>query len=105
MGDRNSVVELAIIRMKPEAVSSMPEMRQLLQKWLEGVPGFLKYVPYQSFEDSSVFADYLEWDSLESAKGAAKHFANSAAGASLMSGVEATLFFGHFVPTPMKEQV
>ena len=97
---KNEVLELVVYKVKGDQLEKFEsETLFKLRNIIESFAGFVKYDTFSSVEEDGVFADYVLWENLESARFAAekiKSLENEEPYASIFGSMEEIKIFQHF---------
>lgn len=89
------VTEVAVIKIKPEFVSRMPDIVAEAKSIIGTYEGFISWENMRADDTSRVFVDILRWKTKKHADQAFEKFHSTESCSRLMNALEKDVYFGH----------
>lgn len=89
------ITEVAVIKIKSEFVSQMPEIVAEAKSIIRTYDGFISWENMRTDDTSRVFVDVLRWKSKEHADRAFEKFHSTESCSRLMNAMEKDVYFGY----------
>lgn len=89
------ITEVAVIKIKPEFVSRMPDIVAEAKSIIGTYEGFISWENMRADDTSRVFVDILRWKTKDHADQAFEKFHSTESCSRLMNALEKDIYFGH----------
>jgi hypothetical protein len=97
--EHTAVLEIAVYTVHTAAAESFPSIQLAVHQLIASMPGFRASSRLRGLDDAAVFADVIEWDSLEAAESAAAKVPSLQGAEGFLSAINVMRVFTH-VPLP-----